>query len=78
MFVINVQMMLSRERMINSRSKHIDIRYRFTREAQDKFLVSVESDKNIADIFREELPTKEQTYLFYYICFFICFSESMR
>lgn len=49
---------LSKENMLHQRRKHIEIRYQFSREAQEKKLISVNyipTDKNIADVLTKAL-----------------------
>lgn len=43
---------LSKENMTNQRSKHVDIRFHFSREAQERKLIDVQyvpTEKNVAD-----------------------------
>lgn len=49
---------LSKENMLHQRSKHIEIRYHFSRDAQTQGLINVEfipTDKNVADILTKSL-----------------------
>jgi len=49
---------LSKENVTNQRSKHIDIRFHFSREAQERKLINIQyvpTEKNIADVFTKPL-----------------------
>lgn len=49
---------LSKEKMVNQRSKHIDIRFHFSREAQERKQINIQyvpTDKNIADVLTKPL-----------------------
>lgn len=49
---------LCKEKMTNQRSKHIDIRFHFSREAQERKLINtqyVPTEENAADVFTKPL-----------------------
>lgn len=54
---------LSKENMLHQRSKHIEIKHHFTRDAQNKGLINVKfvpTDKNVADILTKALVKDKQ------------------
>lgn len=55
---------LSKENMTNQRSKHVDIRFHFSREAQERKLINVQyipTEENVADVFTKPLTRDKHT-----------------